>query len=50
MRTRARLTKAGRHAFAAHVAELQRIVAGAAEAIAPGRPAAGEPVAATGEK
>jgi DNA-binding MarR family transcriptional regulator len=48
VRTRARLTKAGRRAFAAHVAALQRIVAGAA-AIVPGHQAAGEPVAATGD-
>ena len=47
-RPRARLTKAGRRAFAAHVAALQRIVAGAA-AIAPGHQAAGEPVGATGD-
>jgi DNA-binding MarR family transcriptional regulator len=48
VRTRARLTKAGRRAFAEHVAALQRIVAGAA-AIAPAHPAAGEPIAATGD-
>ena len=43
VRTRARLTKAGRRAFAAHVAELQRIVAGAAgdRARAPGGRRAG---------
>jgi DNA-binding MarR family transcriptional regulator len=46
VRTRARLTKAGRRAFAAHVAALQHIVAGAA-AIAPGHQETREPVAAT---
>jgi DNA-binding MarR family transcriptional regulator len=46
VRTRARLTKAGRRAFAAHVAALQDIVAGAA-AIAPGHRETREPVAAT---
>jgi DNA-binding MarR family transcriptional regulator len=39
VRTRARLTNAGRQAFAAHIAALQRIVAGAAT-IAPGHSAA----------
>ena len=47
VRTRARLTTAGRRAFAGHLAELQRLVAGAA-AIAPGLSAAGEPTAAAG--
>jgi hypothetical protein len=47
VRTRARLTKTGRRAYAAHVAALQRIVAGAA-AIAPGLQA-GEPIAAIGD-